>query len=77
VNAYRIYRGVTPGGESYLANASGLTYTDTAVSPGKTYYYYLTAVDQTGAASDPSMEVQAVIPPVGGQSNINVTGLPK
>lgn len=61
---FRIYRGFTPGTEGlYASNVSMKSYTDSSVSRGETYYYYVTAVRVSdGAESDPSNEVAAVIP---------------
>ncbi len=60
VSVYRIYRGTSSGGETYLAevNGSSLSYTDRSVTNGVTYYYYVTAVNSAGE-SDKSNEVSA------------------
>ena len=60
ITEYKIYRGTTSGGESYLTEVSGntLSYNDTSVSNGQTYYYYVTAVNSAGE-SQPSNEVSA------------------
>ena len=66
VAGYNVYRGTTSGGPySTKANSSlvtGLTYTDTAVLAGQTYYYVLTAVDSSGNESGYSTEAAATIP---------------
>lgn len=59
--SYNVYRGTSPGGESPTPIATGLTaltYTDTGLSDGTTYYYTVTAVD-AGGESAPSAEVSA------------------
>jgi hypothetical protein len=64
VVGYRVYRGETAGG-SYTAltsSLSALTYTDSTVSAGTTYYYVVTAVDSSGVESSYSNQVTAVIP---------------
>jgi len=42
--------------------ALGLSYTDTTVQNGTTYYYVTTAVDSSGTESSYSPEAQAIIP---------------
>ena len=58
--SYHIYRGLSPGTEKLYAtvNASTTTFTDTNVSFGVTYYYYVTAINEFGE-SLPSNEVSA------------------
>ncbi len=60
ITNYKIYRGTSSGGESYLAQVGGstTTYTDNSVTNGVTYYYYVTAVNSVGE-SDKSNEVSA------------------
>jgi fibronectin type 3 domain-containing protein len=60
ITNYNIWRGTTPGGETWLDQvpADVLSYTDSTVTNGQTYYYYVTAVNAEGE-SDPSNEVQA------------------
>jgi len=49
VTNYRIYRGTVPGGESLLATVGTvLTYTDSAVANGLTYFYEVSAVNAVG-----------------------------
>jgi hypothetical protein len=70
---YNVYRGTTSGGEGSTplnsspidVNCSGTTctYTDTAVSPGVTYYYILKATNtSTGILSIASNEASATVP---------------
>ena len=63
VTAYKIYRGTTSGGPYSLLQTAGVvsTYTDNTVISGQTYYYVITAVDNTGAESAYSNQIQAVI----------------
>lgn len=85
VTAYQIYRGTSPGGENTVPIATvatpGVTYNDTPpVSPGTTYYYYLSSIDSqySGGAtfgthdSGPSAEV-AGFPPGNVPNNTAVT----
>ena len=60
ITGYNIYRGTTSDGESSLTSVSGsvLTYNDTAVTNGQTYYYYVTAVNSVGESAK-SNEVSA------------------
>lgn len=67
---YRIYRDTSPinGDPSSLTpiattSASATSYTDDGVSPGKTYYYRLTGVDNTGTESGFSEEENAFLYP--------------
>jgi fibronectin type 3 domain-containing protein len=47
--AYLVYRGISSGGETSLAGAGlALTYTDSTVTNGVTYYYQVSAVNAVG-----------------------------
>ena len=49
VTAYRIYRGTSTGGETFLTTVGTVTsWTDTAVSNGTTYYYRVSAMNSVG-----------------------------
>ena len=49
ITGYKVYRGTTSGGETWLATVGGvLTYTDSGLTNGKTYYYEITAVNSVG-----------------------------
>jgi fibronectin type 3 domain-containing protein len=62
VTSYNVYRGVASGKETLLASAGlNLTYTDSTVLSGTTYYYEVTAVNSAGE-SPKSNEAIAVIP---------------
>ena len=62
---YDIYRSTTAGAEGTTPYVSGYTggetFTDTHVSPGVTYYYEVTAVNDNGTASVKSNEVTVKI----------------
>ncbi|HTT32802.1 MAG TPA: immunoglobulin domain-containing protein [Methylomirabilota bacterium] len=65
VSGYNVYRGTVTGGPYTKINSSlvtSLTYTDTTVQSGTTYYYVTTAVDSSGNESVFSNEVIAAIP---------------
>ncbi len=65
VVGYNVYRGTTSGGPYVKINTSlitTLTYTDTTVQSGTTYYYVATSVDSVGDESLDSGEVSALIP---------------
>jgi hypothetical protein len=65
VSGYEVYRGSVSGGPYTLVNTSLvtlLTFTDSAVQSGATYFYVTTAVDGSGIESVFSNEVKAVIP---------------
>jgi len=65
VAGYNVYRGTVGGGPYSKSNTTlipGLTFTDSTVSSGATYYYVVTAVAADGTESSFSSQVQAVIP---------------
>ena len=65
VAGYNVYRGTVSGGPYSKINSTliaGLTYTDSTVSSGATYYYVVTAVAADGTESSFSNQVQAIIP---------------
>ena len=65
VVGYNIYRGSVSGGPYALLNStadSALSYADSSVVSGQTYFYVVTAVDSTGTESVVSNEVQVIIP---------------
>lgn len=71
---YNIYRSTTSGG-NYTKIASDVTstiYADTGLTNGVTYYYYVTAVDSSGAESQPSNEASAT-PADSSSSGYNAT----
>lgn len=78
--AYNVLRGTSPGGESATpinsAPLTVLTYTDTGVSLGTTYYYKVQGVETCGAFTLPvnSSEVSAVFPsvPTAGPVSVSV-----
>ena len=61
---YRIYRGTVRGGPYSLliSNLKTVTYTDSSVQSGTTYYYVATAVDTAGVESTLSNEMSSVLP---------------
>jgi hypothetical protein len=62
---YNVYRSVTSGGGYSKLNSSldsGLSYTDSTVQNGQSYFYVTTAVDAAGNESAFSLEVLANIP---------------
>lgn len=63
VTAYDVYRSTVSGGYyGLLGNTSRLTYKDTAVQSGTTYYYVVTALNGAGTQSRYSNQVTANIP---------------
>jgi TolB protein len=66
VVGYYVYRSTTSGTGYTKLNASsaatGLTYADSTVENGTTYYYVTTAVDSSGTESSYSNQAQAIIP---------------
>jgi hypothetical protein len=62
---YYIYRATTSGGSYTRLNATplnALSYDDTAVQAGQTYYYQFTAVDNNGVESVRTVLISATIP---------------
>lgn len=66
ITDYNVYRGTVSGGPYTKINSSvvkSLTYFDTTVSPGTTYFYVVTAVDSFGVESAfSSPQLTVVIP---------------
>jgi hypothetical protein len=65
VAGYDVYRSETHGGNYERINSSPvpeLTYTDSSVEGGVTYYYVVRAVDHQGKRGDSSNETSATIP---------------
>jgi fibronectin type 3 domain-containing protein len=65
VAGYNVYRSTVSGGPYAKINSSlvtALSYIDSTVQMGATYYYVTTAVDAQGNESVYSNQVQAVIP---------------
>jgi Abnormal spindle-like microcephaly-assoc'd, ASPM-SPD-2-Hydin/Protein of unknown function (DUF1573) len=65
VSGYNIYRSTTSGSGYTRINSgliAGLTYQDTTVQSGTTYYYVSTSVDSSGDESADSNQATAVIP---------------
>lgn len=65
VVGYYVLRGGASGGPYVQLNstaAAGVTYTDTTVQGGQTYYYVCTAVDNNNDQSGYSNETQAIVP---------------
>jgi fibronectin type 3 domain-containing protein len=65
VSGYNVYRSTVSGSSYTKINSSlvaGLTYTDSTVVSGTTYYYVTTAVDSSGNESTYSNEACAPIP---------------
>ncbi len=61
---YNVYRGIVSGGPYSKINfalATSMSYSDSTVQSGQTYYYATTAVDSTGIESSYSNEVQVVV----------------
>jgi fibronectin type 3 domain-containing protein len=65
VAGYNVYRGSASGGPYTrvgTATISSPGYTDDTVQAGSSYYYVVTAVNDSGSESSYSNQVQAVIP---------------
>ena len=65
ITGYNVYRGTVSGGPYSKINSvldPSMSYSDSTVQSGQTYYYVTTAVDSAGVESSYSSGVQAVIP---------------
>lgn len=65
IAGYNVYRANASSGPYSKINAAldpALSYSDSTVSSGKTYYYETTAVDSAGVESSYSNQVQVVVP---------------
>jgi Cep192 domain 4/Abnormal spindle-like microcephaly-assoc'd, ASPM-SPD-2-Hydin/HYDIN/CFA65/VesB-like, Ig-like domain len=65
VVGYNIYRSTVSGGPYVILDSAAVsadTYTDSSVQSGTTYFYVVRSVDNTGAESVNSSQVQATIP---------------
>jgi fibronectin type 3 domain-containing protein len=65
VSGYNVYRSTTSGAGYAKINSSlvgAVTYADSTVQGGNTYYYVTTAVDSSGTESAFSNQATAVIP---------------
>lgn len=65
ITGYNVYRGTSALGPYSRINSGldgSVSYRDSAVQSGQTYYYATTAVDSTGAESSYSNQVQVVVP---------------
>lgn len=65
ITGYNVYRGTLSGGPYSKINSAldaSISYGDSTVQSGQTYYYATTAVDSTGVESSYSNQVQVVIP---------------
>lgn len=64
ITNYKVYRGTTPGGETFLAQVGNvLSYPDTGAASGQTYYYKVSAVNSAGEGPQ-SNEASATLPGV-------------
>jgi hypothetical protein len=65
ITGYNVYRGTVNGGPYSKINSAldtSISYSDSTVQSGQTYYYVTTALDSAGVESSYSSAVQAVIP---------------
>ena len=63
VTGYNLYRSTVSGGYyGLLGNTTNLTYKDTTVQSGTTYYYVVTALNSAGQESVYSNQVTASVP---------------
>ena len=65
ISGYNVYRGGVSGGPYTLLNSllvTTLTYTDSTVRAGQTYYFVVTAVDSTGTESVYSNQTSGTLP---------------
>jgi hypothetical protein len=81
ITYYQVWRGTTSGAETFLVNAGAmnnvpnLTYTDTTVVNGTTYFYVVYSLNSVGPSATPSNEVKVTIPSTVGTIPIPPTDL--
>jgi fibronectin type 3 domain-containing protein len=76
VTSYRIYRGLTSGGEEYLASSTAPGYDDTTASPGLIYHYRVSAVNAMGegpASNEASISLPNAPTPPAAPTNLKAT----
>lgn len=69
VTKYNVYRSTASTAAAVIAQPTGISYSDTSVTQGTTYTYYIRAVDAAGNISDNSNTVTSTIvtpPPASG-----------
>ncbi|MCK4266089.1 MAG: Ig-like domain-containing protein, partial [Thermoplasmata archaeon] len=85
ITNYKIYRGITSGGEIYLTTIDNITtYTDTNVTNDQTYYYQVSAVNEIGeglrsneAYATPNVtltqpiDISTIVCPMDGTNNVS------
>src|SRR5271157_658829 len=65
ITSYNIYRGITPGSESFLVKVYSIDYTDNGVIAGQTFYYQVSAINSAGEgleSSESSASMPAISP---------------
>jgi fibronectin type 3 domain-containing protein len=62
--SYNVYRSTTESGASVkvASGVKALTYHDTAVNPGTTYFYVVRSVDSGGNESPSSEQIKVTVP---------------
>lgn len=74
ITNYRIYRGATSGGESFLTEIGNITtYTDLSVANGQTYYYMVSAKNSDGEGAKSTEVVATPTPPPGAPAFLDAT----
>ncbi|MDD1766180.1 MAG: fibronectin type III domain-containing protein, partial [Methanomassiliicoccales archaeon] len=74
VTNYRIYRGTTSGGEVLLTTIGNvLTYVDTGLTNGQTYYYVVSATNSVGEGPQTSEISSVPVGPPSAPQNLRVT----
>ena len=79
VIGYRVYKSAVTGGpyaDQVSSPVSGLSYVDTNVTAGATYYYVVTSLDSTGVESKFSNEASAITPGTAAPSPPPSTSIP-
>ena len=51
ITGYKLYRGIVSGSLTFLINVTNISYTDTSVTNGQTYFYKVSAVNAAGEGS--------------------------
>lgn len=76
LTSYRIYRSLSAGGSTFLTSVSGssLTYTDTTVVNGQTYFYTVAATNEAGESPKSNEVSSTPFAPLGPPQNPTATG---
>jgi hypothetical protein len=74
ISGYSVYRGTASGGEVFLTNTGGaLTFNDTGLTNGTTYYYQVAAINSAGTGTRSNERSATPTPPPPPDFSLSVT----